>query len=95
LNCRLVDTFPVATLRSTIADGLVSFACIALGPSLRQEAYAFADEVMRDVLYEGIGPARRRRYHLKVGQAIEKVHAHRLAERYDALARHFLEGNDL
>jgi DNA-binding CsgD family transcriptional regulator len=60
-----------------------------------QEAYAFTDEVVRDVLYEGIGPARRRRYHLKMGQGMEKVHARRLEEHYETLARHFLEGNNL
>ena len=64
-------------------------------PALGQEVYAFADHQTRDVLYEGIGPARRRRFHLKVAQAIEKVHARRLEEHYEALAHHFLEGNDL
>jgi len=62
-------------------------------PSPFQVIYAFAEEVTRDVLYQGIGRARRRRYHLKVGEGIEKVHARRLAEQYDALAYHFLEGN--
>jgi len=60
-----------------------------------QEVYAFADNQTREVLYEGIRTARRRRYHLRVGQAMETVHARRLEEHYDALAHHFLEGNDL
>jgi tetratricopeptide (TPR) repeat protein len=64
-------------------------------PSLGQEAYAFADNQTREVLYEGISPVRRRRYHLRVGQGVEKVHARRLEEHHDALAHHFLEGNDL
>jgi tetratricopeptide (TPR) repeat protein len=78
-----------------VVDKAVETRALVPIPSLRQEAYAFADEVVRDVLYERIGPARRRRYHLKVGQGMEKVHARRLEEHYDALARHFLEGNDL
>jgi tetratricopeptide (TPR) repeat protein len=72
-------------------------------PALGQEAYAFTDNQTREVLYEGISPVRRRRYHLKAGHAIEKVHVRRpstglrtgLEEHYDALAIHFLEGNDL
>jgi predicted ATPase len=64
-------------------------------PSLGQEAYSFVDNQIRDMLYEGIGSARRRRYHLRAGQAMEKVHARRLEQHYDALAHHFLEGNDL
>ena len=78
-----------------VVDHAVAARMLVPSPLLRQEAYAFADEVVRDVLYQGIGPARRRRYHLKVGQAIEKVHARRLDEHYNALALHFLEGNDL
>jgi tetratricopeptide (TPR) repeat protein len=62
---------------------------------LGQEVYAFIDNQTRETLYEGISSARRRRYHLKVGQAMEKMHGRRLEEHVDALARHFLEGNDL
>jgi DNA-binding CsgD family transcriptional regulator len=78
-----------------VVDQAVAARVLLPSPSLRQESYAFADEVVRDVLYEGIGPARRRRYHLKVGQGVEKIHARRLEEHYDALARHFLQGNEL
>ena len=60
-----------------------------------QEVYAFADNQVREVLYHGTGTARRRRYHRRVGEAIEKVHGRRLEEHYGALAHHFLEGNDL
>ncbi len=60
-----------------------------------REVYAFADNQVREVLYQVTGTARRRRYHLRVGEAIEKVHTRRLADHYDALAHHFLEGNAL
>jgi len=76
-------------------DKAVAARVLTPRPSLGQEAYTFVDQQTQDVLYDRIGPARRRRYHLKVGQGIEKVHGRRLAEHYDALAHHFLQGNDL
>lgn len=60
-----------------------------------EERYAFADTQVRDVLYEGISPVRRRRHHLRVGQALEKVYAGKTEERVEELAHHFLEGKDL
>ncbi len=78
-----------------IVDKAVAAGVLTPRPSLGQEAYTFLDQQTRDVLFDRIGPARRRRYHLKVGQGIEKVHGRRLAEHYDALAHHFLQGNDL
>jgi class 3 adenylate cyclase len=78
-----------------LIDNAVAARVLTLRPSLGQEVCAFVDNQIRDVLYGEIGPMRRRRYHLRVGQAMEKVHARRLAEHYDALAHHFLEGNDL
>ena len=78
-----------------IVDNAVAARVLTARPSLGQETYAFVDNQTEEVLYGMIGPARRRRYHLKAGQAVEKVHSRRLEEHYDALARHFLEGNDL
>ena len=63
--------------------------------SVGQEVYAFVDNQVRDVLYQDTGTARRRRYHLRVGEAMEKVHGRRLEEHYGGLAHHFLEGNNL
>jgi serine/threonine protein kinase/tetratricopeptide (TPR) repeat protein len=60
-----------------------------------EEVYAFADTQLRDVLYEGISPVRRRRHHLKVGEAMEKAYAGKIDDYLEALAYHFLEGNDL
>jgi len=60
-----------------------------------EEVYAFADTQLRDVLYEGISPVRRRRHHLKVGEAVEKVYVRKIDDYLEALAYHFLEGNDL
>jgi predicted ATPase len=60
-----------------------------------EEVYAFADTQLRDVLYEDISPVRRRRHHLKVGEAVEKVYARKVDDHLEALAYHFVEGNDL
>jgi tetratricopeptide (TPR) repeat protein len=62
---------------------------------LAEETFAFAVGPVRDVFYDGISPVRRRRHHLRVGEAIEQVHAGNLGEHVEALAHHFLEGNDV
>lgn len=59
------------------------------------EVYSFAHDLMQEALYESVGPASRTRHHLRIGQTMEKLHAARLEGWYDALAHHFLEGNDL
>ena len=63
--------------------------------SVGQEVYSFADNQVREVLYQDTGTARRRRYHLRAGEAMENVHNRHLEEHFGALAHHFLEGNDL
>ena len=63
--------------------------------SVGQEVYSFADNQVREVLYQDTGTARRRRYHLRAGEAMEKVHSRHPEEHYGVLAHHFLEGNDL
>ncbi len=78
-----------------VIDRAESARVLVARPSRGQEVYAFADNQTWEVLYEGISTARRRRYHLRVGQAIEEVHARHLEEYYEAMAHHFLEGNDL
>jgi predicted ATPase len=60
-----------------------------------EENYAFTHDLLQEALYESNGPARRRRYHLRIAQVIEKLYASRLEDRYESLAYHFEEGNDL
>ena len=62
---------------------------------LGEEKYAFKHDLLQEALYESIGPARRRRYHLRIAEVIENLYASRLEERYESLAYHFREGNDL
>ena len=63
--------------------------------SVGQEVYSFTDNQVREGLYQDTGTARRRRYQLRAGEAMQKVHNRRLDDHYGALAHHFLEGNDL
>ncbi|MEE9568483.1 MAG: BREX system ATP-binding domain-containing protein, partial [Candidatus Binatia bacterium] len=60
-----------------------------------EEVFSFTHDLMHEALYEGIGSVHRRRHHLKIGQAMEKLYGTRLEDRYDVLAHHFFEGNDL
>jgi predicted ATPase/DNA-binding winged helix-turn-helix (wHTH) protein len=62
---------------------------------LAEEKYAFTHDLLQEALYETIGPARRRRYHLRIAQVIEKLYASRLEDWYEALAYHFRESNNL
>jgi DNA-binding winged helix-turn-helix (wHTH) protein/predicted ATPase len=62
---------------------------------LGEEKYAFTHDLLQEALYESIGPARRRRYHHRIAEALEKLYASRLEDRYEALAHHFHEGNDV
>ncbi|UCE16153.1 MAG: protein kinase [Candidatus Bathyarchaeota archaeon] len=59
-----------------------------------REIYAFTDNQVRDVLYEGVSTVRKRRYHLQIGQILEKLHAKNLDEHSDELAYHFEEGGN-
>jgi tetratricopeptide (TPR) repeat protein len=61
---------------------------------LGRYAYEFTDLRIRDALYEEMSLARRSRYHLKTGQAMEEIYAGRLEEGYGILAYHYLKGND-
>jgi tetratricopeptide (TPR) repeat protein/predicted Ser/Thr protein kinase len=59
-----------------------------------EEVYAFTDAPVRDVLYEAISPVRQHRHHLRVGEAIEHIYAYKLDDHAEALAHHFLAGNE-
>jgi tetratricopeptide (TPR) repeat protein/tRNA A-37 threonylcarbamoyl transferase component Bud32 len=59
-----------------------------------EEVYAFTDAPVKDVLYEAISPVRRHRHHLRVGEAIEQIYADKIGNCVEALAHHFLAGNE-
>ncbi len=59
-----------------------------------ESAYVFTDMQVRDVLQEGISLVRRRKLHLRAGQAMEELYKDKIEEKASELAYHFLEGND-
>jgi class 3 adenylate cyclase/tetratricopeptide (TPR) repeat protein len=54
--------------------------------------WLFKHAIIQDVTYQSILARRRRELHAAIGRAIESLYADRLAEHYEALARHFAEG---
>ena len=78
-----------------VMDHCERYGLIHSSSGLGEERYAFTHDLLQEALYETIGPARRRRYHLRIAQVIEKLYASRLEDRYEALAYHFHKGNDV
>jgi DNA-binding winged helix-turn-helix (wHTH) protein/predicted ATPase len=78
-----------------VMDRCERYGLIHSSSGLGEEKYAFTHDLLQEALYESIGPARRRRDHLRIAQVIEKLYASRLEDRYESLAYHFREGNDL
>ena len=78
-----------------VMDHCESCGLIHSGSGLGEEKYAFTHDLLQEALYETIGPAKRRRCHLRIAQVIEKLYASRLEDKYESLAYHFREGNDL
>jgi len=76
-------------LDECLRNGLIQERRVPTG-----EIYAFTDNQVRDVLFEGVSTVRRRRYHLQIGQILEKLHVKNLEEHADELAHHFREGRD-
>ena len=60
-----------------------------------EDICSFSDVLVRDVLYEGVGPLRRKKLHRVVGCALEEAYAKDVDEHLGELAAHFLEsGNE-
>lgn len=56
--------------------------------------YAFAHTLIRETVYEQLSVTRRARLHLRVGEALEELHAGRLDDDAAMLAHHFAQGGD-
>ena len=61
----------------------------------KEVVYVFADEQIRDFLYEEISLIRRRKFHIKVGQAIEELGQDYVDSHVDELAHHYIQGGDI
>lgn len=96
-------SFPVLqTLAGVSEDGLLEHLERAVSARILQdrvangeELYAFSDEQVREVLYGNVSGPRRRRLHLRAGQALETVYAGSIEAHVEELAHHFSEANQL
>jgi class 3 adenylate cyclase/tetratricopeptide (TPR) repeat protein len=61
---------------------------------LPEPAYIFKHAVIQDVAYNSLLKERRRELHRAVGGAIEELYPDRLAEHYEELAHHFVNGEE-
>jgi tetratricopeptide (TPR) repeat protein/KaiC/GvpD/RAD55 family RecA-like ATPase len=59
-----------------------------------EDTCGFSDVLVRDVLYESVGPLKRKKLHGVVGFALEKAYAKDIDEHLGELAAHFLESGD-
>ena len=59
-----------------------------------EDAYSFADAIVRDVVHEEVSRLMHKRFHNVVGSALEKVYANKIDDHLAELAYQFLEGND-
>ena len=71
---------------------LLSLEIIYEQSLMPEPAYVFKHAVIQDVAYSSLLTERRRELHRMVGHAIEEIYADRLAEHYEELAHHFLNG---
>ena len=61
---------------------------------LPEPAYIFKHAVIQDVAYNSLLKERRKELHRAVGAAIEELYPDRLADHYQELAHHFVNGED-
>jgi class 3 adenylate cyclase/tetratricopeptide (TPR) repeat protein len=59
---------------------------------LPEPSYIFKHAVIQDVAYQSLLVQHRKELHQAVGRAIEELYPDRLAEHYEELAHHFVEG---
>ena len=59
-----------------------------------QSNYIFKHVLTRDIAYRSLLQKKRREIHEKVGKALEQIYTERMAEGYEILALHFLNGED-
>jgi tetratricopeptide (TPR) repeat protein len=78
-----------------LLDHLDEASSAQLIRSLPGDKFAFTHDKIREVLYEELNPIRRRRIHLRAGQALEILYEINLQDHVQTLAYHFVEGGEL
>jgi DNA-binding NarL/FixJ family response regulator len=58
----------------------------------RPDRYRFVHALVRETVYEALGPARRSRLHLRAGEMLERLYADDPAPHLTAIAHHLFEG---
>ncbi|MBW2174227.1 MAG: hypothetical protein JRF64_06220, partial [Deltaproteobacteria bacterium] len=59
-----------------------------------ESTYIFKHALTRVVVYDSLLRRRKKMLHRLIGRAIEKLNADRLAEQYEVLAKHFVQGDE-
>jgi class 3 adenylate cyclase/tetratricopeptide (TPR) repeat protein len=59
-----------------------------------QSIYIFRHALTREVVYNSILAARKKKLHLKIGDVIEEIHKDNLNEHYETLATHYITGEN-
>jgi len=77
-----------------IMDGLLKTGFVKHTVVRGEDVCSFADVIMRDVVYEEVGPFKRKKLHGVVGSVLEKIYAKTIDEHLGELASHFLESGD-
>jgi len=77
-----------------IMDGLLKTGFIKHTVIRGEDICSFADIIVRDVVYEEVGPFKRKKLHGAVGSALEKIYAKTIDEHLGELASHFLESGN-
>jgi class 3 adenylate cyclase/tetratricopeptide (TPR) repeat protein len=57
-----------------------------------QSTYVFKHALTREVVYDPLLTSRKKRLHVEIGDAIEEIHRDDLQEHYEALAEHYIAG---
>jgi predicted ATPase len=60
----------------------------------RKDVFRFADNRIRELLLGDLIRSRRRRYHVRIAEAMEKAYSKNLENQAEAMATHFSEGGD-
>jgi len=90
LACVRVTTgLSADALGVALADALGAATLVERSAALGR--YAFSHVLVRDCLYEDLTPPRRLELHLRVAEALEKLHAADPEPHLDELAHHFFE----
>ena len=91
---RLAGRFEEDTLLDVL-DELLRARVIREDPTSRTERYDFNHDKMREVAYAGLSPARRKRLHRRVAEALEQRHTGDQDPVAGELARHYELAGDL